>query len=60
MKKIDEKEAVELKKVYNQYLDKRREKTQFRVEDIFGDIINKSSISREKITKRKNFSTKTI
>ena len=35
-KKIDEKEAQELKKIYNHYLDKRKEimnNTQFKVED---------------------------
>ena len=41
-KKIDEKEASELKKICNHYLDKRKEimnSTEFKVEDIFGDII---------------------
>ena len=36
-KKIDEKEALELKKIYNHYIDKRSEfmkNTQFKVEDI--------------------------
>ena len=42
VKKIDEKEALVLKKIYNQYLDKRKEimkNTSFRVEDVFGDAI---------------------
>ena len=42
--KIDEKEAEELKKIYNHYLDKRSEimeKTQIKVEDLFNDIIYK-------------------
>ena len=40
-KKIDEKEASEMKKIYNHYLDKRKQiidSTKFKVEDIFGDI----------------------
>ena len=42
-KKIDEKEAEELK-IYNHYIDKRKEimtNTQFKVEDAFGDVISK-------------------
>ena len=57
-KKIDEKEALELKKNYNHYVDKRTEimnSTKFRVEDIFGDVISKDSISTEQITKLNNF-----
>ena len=53
-KKNDENEAPELKKIYNHYLDKKEEimkNTQFKVEDIFGDIINKDTISPEQITK---------
>ena len=60
-KKIDEKEALELKKIYNRYLDKRKEimdSTKFKVEDIFGDVISKDSISSEQITKLNNFSAK--
>ena len=41
-KKIDEKEAQELKKYYNHYIDKRREimkNTSFKLQDVFGDII---------------------
>ena len=52
------KEAQELKKIYNHYLDKRREimkNTQFKVDDIFGDIISKDTISPEQITKLNNF-----
>ena len=47
-KKIDEKEALELKKIYNHYIDKRKEvmdSTKFKVEDIFGDVISKDTIS---------------
>ena len=58
MKKIDEKEAQELKKIYNHYLDKRKEimnSTKFKVEDIFGDVISKETFSREQQTKLKSF-----
>ena len=61
IKKIDEKEAKELKKIYNHYLDKRKEimkNTQFRVEDVFGDIISKDKLSQEQITKLNNFFAK--
>ena len=47
-KKIDEQDAQELKKIYNHYLDKRKEvmkNTSFKVEDIFGDVISKDSTS---------------
>ena len=47
-RKIDEKEASELKKIYNPYLDKRKEimnSTKFKVEDIFGDVLSKDSVS---------------
>ena len=57
-KKIDEKEAQELKKIYNHYIDKRKEimdSTNFKVEDIFSDVISKDSISPEQITKLNNF-----
>ena len=57
-KKIDEKEALELKKIYNHYIDKRKEimnSTKFKVEDIFGDVISKDSLSPEQITKLNNF-----
>ena len=60
-KKIDEKEAQELKKIYNHYNDKRKEimdSTKFKVEDIFGDVISKDSISPEQITKPNNFFSK--
>ena len=62
-KKIDEKEALELKKIYNHYLDKRKEimnSTKFKVEDIFGDVISKDSNSPEQITKLNNFLAKTM
>ena len=49
-KNIVEKEALELGKLYNHYLDKRKKimnSTKFKVEDIFGDVISKDSISPE-------------
>ena len=58
VKKNDEKEALELNKIYNHYLDKRKQimdSTNFKVEDFFGDVISKNSISREQITKLNNF-----
>ena len=60
-KKIDQKEAEQLKQIYNHYVDKRREimdSTKFKVEDIFGDVISKDSISTEQITKLNNFLAK--
>ena len=60
-KKIDEKEALELKKIYNHYIDKRKEimdSTKFKVEDIFVDVISKDSISPEQKTKLNNFLAK--
>ena len=62
-KKIDQKEAEELKKVYNQYLDKKKEimkNTQIKVEDVFSDVISKDNFSQEQITKLNNFSAKII
>ena len=60
-KKIDEKEAQELKKIYNHYIDKRSEImkiTSFKVEDVFGDVISKDNFSQEQITKLNNFLAK--
>ena len=60
-REIAEKEALELKKIYNHYIDKRSEimkNTQFKVEDVFGDVISKDSISPEQITKLNNFLAK--
>ena len=57
-KKIDEKEAEQLKQIYNHYVDKKSEimkNTQFKVEDIFTDVILKDTISTEQITKLNNF-----
>ena len=60
-KKIDEKEAMVLKKIYNRYIDKKSEimkNTSFRVEDVFGDVISKDGISPEQITKLNKFLAK--
>ena len=60
-KKIDEKEAMELKKIYNHFLNKRSEimkLSQFKIEDVFGDFTSKDSFSQEQITKHKNFLAK--
>ena len=60
-KKIDEKESEQLKQIYNHYLDKKSEimkSTQFKVEDIFTDVISKDTISTEQITKLNNFLAK--
>ena len=61
--KSDEKELEELKNVYNQYLDKRKQimiKTRFKADDIFGDVISKDSISPEQITKLNDFLAKLL
>ena len=63
VKKIDEKEAQELKKIYNHYIDKRSEimkNTNFKVQDVFGDVISKDNFSQEQITKLNNFLAKIL
>ena len=60
-KKIDQKEAEQLKQIYNHYVDKKSEimkNNQFKVEDVFGDVISKDTISPEQITKLNNFLAK--
>ena len=60
-KKINGKEADELKKIYNHSFDKRSEimkNTSFKVEDVFGDVISKDNFSQEQITKLNNFLAK--
>ena len=52
---------MELKKIYNHYLDKRKEilkNTEFTVEDISGDMKTNDSISPEQIVKLKKFPAK--
>ena len=59
--KIDEKEAEELKRIYNHYLDKGKENmnsTSFKVDNLVGDVISKDIFSQEKLTKLNNFSAK--
>ena len=51
-RKNDQKEAEQLKQIYNHYIDKRSEitiKTQFKVEDVFGNVISKDNFSQEQI-----------
>ena len=60
-KRIDQKEANQFKQIYIQYFDKRKEimnSTQYKVEDVFGDVINKDNISQEQRTKLNNFLAK--
>ena len=60
-KKIDQKEAEQLKQIYNHYIDKKEEimkNTSFKVEDVFNDIIQKDTISQEQIIKLNNFLAK--
>ena len=62
-KKIHQKEDEELKKIYNHYLDKKKEfmnSTKFKVEDFFGDILSKDSISLEQKTKPNTFLAKIL
>ena len=62
-KKIDEKEAEELKNTYNHYIDKRREimrNTELKVEEKFGNVISKDNFSQEQVTKLNNFSAKIL
>ena len=53
-KNINQKEAEELKKIHNPYLDKRKQimqNTQFKVEHVNGDNINKDDNSKDQIIK---------
>ena len=62
-KKIDENEALELKNIYNNSLDKRREimkNTLFKVEDVFGDVISEDNFSEEEITELNKFLAKIL
>ena len=61
IKKYDQKEAEQMKQIYNHYIDKRKEImkiTQFKVEDVFGDVKSKDNFSQEHITKLNNFLAK--
>ena len=62
-KKIDQIEAEQLKQIYNHYLDKRKEiinSTEFKVENVFGNVINKHNISQDQIIKLNKFLAKTM
>ena len=53
-KKIIEKESEQLKQIYNHYIVKKSKimkNTQFKVEDVFTDVISKDTVSTEQITK---------
>ena len=59
--KIDQKEAEELRKICNHYLDKRKEimkNTQLKVEGVFGDVTSKDKFSQEQITTPNSFFAK--
>ena len=52
-----------MKKIYNHYLDKRKEimkKTQFKFENVFGDAKSKDGFSQEQKTKPNNFLARII
>ena len=60
-KTINQKESEQLKQIYKHYIEKKSEKrknTQFRIEDVFTDVISKDTISPEQITKLNNFLAK--
>ena len=60
-KKFNGKESEQLKQIYNYYDDKKSEilkNTQFKVEDVFTDVISKDTISTEQITKLNKFLAK--
>ena len=61
--RIDEKEGEKLKSICNQYINKQDEikkSTQFKFEEVFGNIIRKDTISFEQITKLNKFLAKII
>ena len=60
---IDGRESSELKKIYNQYINERKEITditKFKVEDLFGNVVSQDSISPQQITKLNNFLAKIL
>ena len=61
-KEIHDKEAKELRRIHNHYLDKRSEimKTSFKVKVIFGDIISKDNNSQDQRIFLKFFSEKIV
>ena len=51
---INQKESEQLKQIYNHFIDKKLEilkNSQFKIEDIFTDVISKDTITPEQITK---------
>ena len=61
--KTDENGSLDLKKIYNHYLDKRKEimkNSHLKVEDRFGDVTNEDSILPKKSTKLNNFVSQII
>ena len=62
-KKFDKKEDKELKKIYNHYPDKIEEimeKTEFKIEKIFGDVFSTDSVSLEQLRNLIVFSEKNV
>ena len=62
-KKIDEREAEELKKIYNHFFGKRSEfmkNTSFKREDVFGDVVSEESFSQEQLTNLNEFVAKIL
>ena len=60
-KRINEKDSEQLKQIYNHYIDRKTEimkNTEFKVEDIFTDVISEDTISTEQITKSNKFLVK--
>ena len=58
---INEKEANEMKELYNHYLDNRSDimkDTQLKVGDVSGNFIGKDNISQDQINKLNNVSAK--
>ena len=59
--KVEEKEAIELKYIYNHPLDRRtdiKKSVYFNVEDVFGDIPGKDGIFPDQITKLNDYPEK--
>ena len=62
-RKIDGKEAVELTKKFNHYLDERKEdlnSSKLKVEEVFVDVINKHNSSQNQIIAHNKFSAKKL
>ena len=61
--KIDEKESGKLRSIYNHYINKQDEikkSTQFKIEEVFGEIVPKDTISPEHIAKLNTFFSQNI